>query len=128
MTDVAGNDTWTKSTISNPLGNIGGIVGYKQNQRGLDFYSSHFSTTDQYLYFGQYTVEVQAGLYGESIASSPTLTFTVTIQNTCTTTISLNGGANLINKDGNISYNVGADNTVDVSLVTLPLSLEIDES
>ena len=28
MTDVAGDDTWTKSTISNPLGNFGGIVGY----------------------------------------------------------------------------------------------------
>ena len=52
----------------------------------------------------------------------------MTIQDTCATTLSLNGGVDLINKDGNSSYNVGADNTVDVSLVTLPISLVIDES
>ena len=128
MTDVAGVSSWTSSTVSNPTGNFGGLIGYYEADRNLDFYSSGFPTTDQYLYFGQYTVLVQAGLYGQSIAAgSVTLTFTVTIQNTCATTLSLNGGVNLINKDDYSSYNVGADNTVDVSLVTLPLSLVIDE-
>ena len=73
-------------------------------------------------------MEVQGGLYGESIASSPTLTFTVTIENSCSTTISLNGGVDLINYEGNSSYNVAAVNVVDVNLVPLSLRLFIDET
>ena len=54
------------------------------------------------------------------------MTFTVTVQNTCNTVISLNSGTDLINKDGDNAYKVLAANIHDVSLAALPLTLIID--
>ena len=57
--DVNENGSWSMAEVTSESedGNYGKDLGYNI-ERNIDFYSSDFPTTDQYLYFGMYTIEI----------------------------------------------------------------------